>query len=101
MGGRRRLTADLRRPPSAWDVAPVRFLPSPRKPRQHVSLWSELKRRRVIKVGVAYLIVSLAVGEGADIFLPQLGAPSWVVPVILALLALGLPVALVLRGRTT
>ena len=61
-----------------------------------MSFWSELKRRRVIRVGVAYLIVGLAVGEGADIFLPQLGAPSWVVPVILALVALGLPVALVL-----
>jgi TolB-like protein len=61
-----------------------------------VSFWSELKRRRVIKVGVAYALVGLGVGEGADIFLPQLGAPGWVVPVILAMLILGFPVALVL-----
>ena len=64
--------------------------------RAPVSFWSELKRRRVIKVGVTYLLVGLAVGEGADIFLPQLGAPTWVVPVILALLALGFPLAVVL-----
>ncbi len=61
-----------------------------------MSFWSELKRRRVIKVGVAYAVVGLGVGEGADIFLPQLGAPEWVVPVILAMLILGFPVALVL-----
>lgn len=61
-----------------------------------MSFWSELKRRRVIKVGVAYALVGLGVGEGADIFLPQLGAPEWVVPVILAMLILGFPVALVL-----
>ncbi len=61
-----------------------------------MSFWSELKRRRVVKVGVAYAIVGLGVGEGADIFLPQLGAPAWVVPVILAMLILGFPVALVL-----
>ncbi len=57
-----------------------------------MSFWSELKRRRVIKVGVAYALVGLGVGEGADIFLPQLGAPEWVVPVILAMLILGFPV---------
>ena len=61
-----------------------------------MSFWSELKRRSVIKVGVAYALVGLGVGEGADIFLPQLGAPEWVVPVILAMLILGFPGALVL-----
>jgi hypothetical protein len=61
-----------------------------------VSLWSELRRRKVVRVGVAYLVVALAVGEGADIFFPQLGAPAWVVPVILGLLVLGFPLSLVL-----
>ena len=61
-----------------------------------MSFWAELKRRRVIKVGLAYVIVGLGVGEGVNSFLPPLGAPSWVVPVILAILVLGFPVAVVL-----
>jgi len=61
-----------------------------------VSFWSELRRRKVVRIGILYAIVGLGVGEGADVFLPQLGAPEWVVPVILALLVLGFPVALVL-----
>ena len=61
-----------------------------------VSFWTELKRRRVIKVGLAYVIVGLGVGEGANSFLPPLGAPAWVVPVILAILVLGFPFAVVL-----
>jgi len=60
------------------------------------SVWSELKRRNVIKVGVAYLIGAVAVGEASDVFLPPLGAPAWVVPVVLALLLIGLPLALAL-----
>jgi TolB-like protein/Flp pilus assembly protein TadD len=61
-----------------------------------MSFWSELRRRKVVRVGVAYLVVALAVAEGADIFLPQLGAPAWVVPVVLGLLVLGFPLASVL-----
>jgi adenylate cyclase len=61
-----------------------------------VSLWSELRRRKVVRVVVAYMIAAGGVAQGADVFLPELGAPSWVVPVILVLLILGLPLALVL-----
>lgn len=61
-----------------------------------MSLWSELRRRKVVRVGITYLIAALAVAEGADIFLPQLGAPDWVVPVVLGLLVLGFPLASVL-----
>ena len=61
-----------------------------------MGLWSELKRRHVVRVGIVYAIVGLGVGEGAQIFLPELGAPSWVVPVILVLLVLGFPAAVVL-----
>jgi TolB-like protein len=61
-----------------------------------VSFWSEIRRRKVVRVGLAYLVVALGVAEGADIFLPQLGAPSWVVPVVLGLIVLGFPLAVVL-----
>ena len=37
-----------------------------------MSFWSELKRRRVIKVGVAYAIVGLGVGEKVGSILREL-----------------------------
>ena len=61
-----------------------------------MSLWTELKRRHVVKVAIVYVVVAVGVGEAVDIFLPGLGAPPWIVPVILALLLLGFPVAMVL-----
>jgi TolB-like protein len=61
-----------------------------------LSFWSEAKRRKAVRVGAAYVVAGLAVAEGADAFLPQLGAPAWVVPVVLAMIVLGLPLALVL-----
>jgi len=60
------------------------------------SFWSELKRRHVVRAGVGYLIVGAAVGGAAADFIPGLGAPEWVLRVVLTLLVLGLPVALVL-----
>ncbi len=60
------------------------------------SLWEKLKRRHVVKVGVAYIVVAAGVGGAADAFLPGLGAPGWILPTVLGLLVLGLPVALVL-----
>ena len=61
-----------------------------------MSFWSELKRRRVVRVAISFAIVGLGVGEGAQIFLPNTGAPAWVLPVVLVLILLGFPVALVL-----
>ncbi len=60
------------------------------------SFWEKLTRRHVIKVGIAYIVIGTAVGGVADVFLPNLGAPGWVLPTILGVLVLGLPVALVL-----
>ena len=60
------------------------------------SFWSELKRRRVVRVGVTYAVASVGVGGAADIFLPGLGAPPWALQTVLALLVLGLPVAVAL-----
>ena len=61
-----------------------------------MNFWSELKRRHVVKVGVAYALVAGAVGGAADIFLPGLGLPPSALTLVLALLVLGFPVALVL-----
>ena len=61
-----------------------------------MTLWAELKRRRVVRVAVAYVAAAIGVGGAAELFLPNLGAPSWVVPTVMALLVLGFPAALIL-----
>ncbi|MGB5675291.1 MAG: hypothetical protein WBO43_12145 [Gemmatimonadota bacterium] len=58
--------------------------------------WSELKRRGVIRVVVAYVIVGVGVGGAAEVFLPNLGAPDWALSTVLAIIILGLPVAAVM-----
>ena len=58
--------------------------------------WSELKRRGVIRVVVAYVVVGVGVGGAAEVFLPNLGAPDWALSTVLAIIVLGLPIAAVM-----
>lgn len=59
-------------------------------------LLDELKRRRVYRVGVAYLVVGVAVLEIADLILPGLSLPDWVYPFLVVVTLTGFPIALVL-----
>ena len=43
------------------------------------SFWSELKRRNVVRVGVAYLACTWLTLQVADIVLPNLDAPAWII----------------------
>lgn len=58
--------------------------------------FTELKRRRVVRVGLVYGAVAFAVVEAADVFVPALALPSWILTAVAFLAVLGLPVALVL-----
>ena len=60
------------------------------------NFFSELKRRNVYKVAVAYAVVSWLLIQAASILFPTFDAPSWAMKVFVALLALCFPVALVL-----
>lgn len=57
------------------------------------SLWSELRRRRVVRTTISYVVIATAIGAAADVFLPGLGAPAWALSTVLVLLVLGLPLA--------
>lgn len=61
-----------------------------------MSLWSELKRRNVYRVGAAYALVAWVVVQVASVFVPALNLPSSVVSFLAFVVLLGLPVALVL-----
>lgn len=61
-----------------------------------MNFFSELKRRNVYKVAVAYAVVSWLLIQLASILFPTFEAPPWVMKVFVAVVALGFPVALVL-----
>ncbi|HRP34897.1 MAG TPA: hypothetical protein PLI48_03350 [Gammaproteobacteria bacterium] len=61
-----------------------------------MSLFAELQRRNVFRVGAAYLVVAWLLVEISDTTFPRLGLPEWTVTFVIALLLLGLPVALFL-----
>jgi TolB-like protein len=61
-----------------------------------MSLFDELKRRNVFRVGTAYLVAAWLLLQVADIVLENIGAPAWVMKGVMLLLAIGLPVALIL-----
>ncbi len=60
------------------------------------NFFSELKRRNVYKVAVAYAVVSWLLIQAASILFPTFDAPSWVMKAFVALLVLCFPVALIL-----
>lgn len=63
------------------------------------ALLDELRRRRVVRVLVLYVAVSLAVLQALDLILPALGAPESTFAIIVRGLLVGLPLALVLSWR--
>src|SRR5262249_16073698 len=61
-----------------------------------MSLFIELKRRNVYKVAVAYAIVGcLSIQIATQVF-PFLEIPTWIVRLVIALVAIGFPIALVI-----
>jgi TolB-like protein/Flp pilus assembly protein TadD len=61
-----------------------------------MALLEELKRRKVFKVGGAYVVLAWLAVQVASIVLPTFEAPLWVLRVLILLLALGFPIAVVM-----
>jgi len=60
-----------------------------------MSLFAELKRRNVVRVGIAYAVIAWVVAQIAEFAFENFGAPDWVLKTVVVLLLLGLPVILV------
>src|SRR5437868_3446048 len=58
--------------------------------------FSELKRRNVYKVAVAYAIVGWLLVQIATQVFPFLEIPNWVVRLVIMLVAVGFPIALII-----
>ena len=59
-----------------------------------MSLFRELKRRNVFRVGIAYVVGSWLLIQVADILLEAFEAPAWTLRFIIVLLGIGFPVAM-------
>jgi TolB-like protein/Tfp pilus assembly protein PilF len=58
--------------------------------------FSELKRRNVYKVAVAYAVVGWVIAQIATQIFPFLDIPNWVVRLVIVSIAIGFPIALVI-----
>src|SRR3984893_9780087 len=63
---------------------------------EKLSFFSELKRRNVYKVAVAYVVGGWALSQGIAQVFPVFDVPNWVIRLIVLLIIIGFPVAVVL-----
>ena len=61
-----------------------------------MSLFDELKRRKVFKVGAAYLVAAWLVVQAASIGFPAFDAPPWALRIFILIALLGFPIAVVM-----
>jgi len=61
-----------------------------------VTLFGELRRRKVFRVAAAYAVVAWLLLQVADILLDNFGAPEWVFKSFTVMLVLGFPLAVIL-----
>ena len=60
------------------------------------SFWAELRRRNVLRVGIAFLAAVWVLIQVADTLLPVVNAPAWILQALVLASAIGFPFALVL-----
>ena len=61
-----------------------------------MSLFNELKRRKVFTVGIGYVLIAWLIAQVLQLVFESFGTPDWVIKTVLVLLASGLPIALFL-----
>jgi TolB-like protein/Flp pilus assembly protein TadD len=61
-----------------------------------MSLFEELKRRNVFRVGIAYAVVAWVLLQVVDLVLDNITAPEWIMKVFMLAVAVGFPVAVII-----
>ena len=59
-----------------------------------MSFFTELQRRNVVRVGLAYTVIAWVIAQVAEFAFESFGAPDWTIKSVVVLLLLGLPIAL-------
>jgi TolB-like protein len=60
-----------------------------------MSLIAELRRRNVVRVGIAYTVISWLLAQVAEFAFENFGAPEWALKTLVVFLLLGLPLVLI------
>ena len=60
-----------------------------------MSLFEELKRRNVFRVGIAYAVSAWVLLQIVDLVLENIAAPEWIMQVFMLALGIGFPVAII------
>ena len=61
-----------------------------------MSFFTELKRRNVFRVGIAYAVAAWVLLQIVDLVLDNIAAPEWVMQVFMLALAIGFPIAIIM-----
>jgi len=61
-----------------------------------MSLFNELKRRNVFRVGIAYAVASWVLLQVVDLVFDYITAPAWIMQLFMLALAIGFPLVLIL-----
>jgi hypothetical protein len=59
------------------------------------SVWNELKRRNVVRVGLAYAVVSWLILQLTDVLISLLSLPELVGRLVVLVLVIGFPLTLI------
>jgi TolB-like protein len=59
-----------------------------------VGFFRELKRRNVVRVGIAYVVIAWLAVEVGGVLFETFGTPDWVLKTVIVLIAIGFPFAL-------
>jgi non-specific serine/threonine protein kinase len=73
----------------------IQTKPMPEPSNNPSNFWHELKRRKVIRVIIAYVVVGFAIIEFVDIVTEPLGLPEWALTLVIVLVAVGFPIAII------
>lgn len=60
------------------------------------NFWQQLKKRKVIRVGIAYVVIGWIMMQIGEVTFEALGLPSWSLTLLIVLVLLGFPISLVL-----
>jgi hypothetical protein len=61
-----------------------------------MSFFTELKRRNVFRVGIAYAVAAWVLLQVVDLVLENITAPDWVMKVFLLVVVVGFPISVII-----
>jgi len=92
----KQVEADVARQPAAVEASPPAASTATAGLIEPIGFFAELKRRSVVRVGIAYVLVAWVLLQVGEIVFEFLEVPGWAGKLLIVFLSLGLPVALFL-----